>query len=136
MEQGLYNLILKTKEPSISKHRNGDATHMIYYPQQQFITIKRANFEEFWRGYCDLVYKGDGNYSIAEINTRDMPVLALLTFKFNKDNIGDLITLIEQERLVMSLRFNYLIPIVFRCCLEKLKGISSTKNRDSFFPDS
>ena len=89
MEQGLYNLILKTKEPSASKHRNGDATHMIYYPQQQFITIKRANFEEFWYGYCDLVYKGDGNYSIAEINTRDMPVLALLTFKFNKDNIGD-----------------------------------------------
>ena len=90
MDTSLQDLIRRTKDniPS-GKYRNADVSHVVLIPQQQFLTIRRDLLSEFWEGYCDLVYKGKGTYSIAEINEKDMPVIASMTFQFNRDNLTD-----------------------------------------------
>lgn len=90
MDASLHDLIRRTKDVNTGKYRNNDVSHVLFIPQQQFITIKRDRLEEFWEDYCKLVYKGEGVYSIAEVNGRDMPVVSTMTLQFNKDNVGDL----------------------------------------------
>ena len=90
MDNSLNDLIRRTRDnTSNSKYRNGDVSHVILIPNQQFITIKRTKLEEFWLDYCKMVYKGEGTYSLAEMNDRDMPVVVMMTFRFNRENISD-----------------------------------------------
>ncbi len=90
MDAALHELIRRTKDNVLTgKYRNQDVSHVILLPQQQFLTIRRDKLTEFWEGYCELVYKGEGTYAIAEVNERDMPVVTMMTFQFNKENIGE-----------------------------------------------
>jgi len=89
MDQAFHDLIKKTKDGAVGKLRYNNTSHVIFIPQQQFITIRRDKLGEFLEGYCSLVFKGEGMYSIAEMNERDMPVISLMTFQFNKVSIGD-----------------------------------------------
>ena len=90
MDAALHDLIRRTKDNTLAgKYRNGDVSHVIFLPQQQFLTIRRDKLSEFWEGYCRLVYNGEGIYALAEVNERDMPVVTGMTFQFNKDNVGD-----------------------------------------------
>ena len=100
MDTILYDLIRRTKDTASKNFRTSDVTHIAYVPTQQFITIKRENLQEFWEGYCKLVYKGDGTYSLAEMNEKDMPVVTIMTFQFNRESIADGVSLFTDKFLL------------------------------------
>lgn len=75
-----------------TKISNKEATHILTFPYQQYLAIDRSKMGNFWESYCQIAYndnKGKYNHqlALAEINQGDMPVISLITLKFNTENI-------------------------------------------------
>lgn len=88
MDAALHDLIKRTKDNTNFSRQRNNASHIMLIPQLQYISIRRDKYNEFWEGYCSLVYKGESTYALAEINTPDMPVVAIMTFQFNTNDVG------------------------------------------------
>lgn len=86
MDSSLHELLSQVKD------NKPGASHVTFIPQQQFHSIRRDRLGEFWEGYSRIVYKGEGIYSLAEMNQRDMPVVTIMTFEFNQNEGTDLFT--------------------------------------------
>lgn len=93
MDTRLHDLLRTTKSDDTPK--NSDAwTHMSMYSPHARWNIASSKLTEFWNGYCDIVYEGEGNYCIAEKPQGHMPIIADCTLKFyllenTKDTLYD-----------------------------------------------
>lgn len=58
-------------------------THLSMYGPHERWNIAQNKLAEFWRGYCDIVYQGNGNYSLAERPQEHMPVIYECKLQFD-----------------------------------------------------
>ncbi len=79
MDPALLDLLRKHHEPNTP-----ECTHVTTYGPNSKWSIPDANCESFWRSYCTLVdQKEDGNFCIAEMPKKHMPIMADFTLKFH-----------------------------------------------------
>lgn len=50
-------------------------THETFYDPSSKWIIEKQKYTDFWKKYCDIVYKGKGNYGIGEKIEESMPIL-------------------------------------------------------------
>ena len=97
MDANLHELLRNTRSEDLPQpgargykgQGNGPYTHVSLYGPHARWQIKTSKLTEFWHGYCDLVYEGTGNYSLAERPLDHMPVIAECTFKFIANDTPD-----------------------------------------------
>jgi phage/plasmid-associated DNA primase len=79
MDSALLDLLRKNHEQNASEF-----THLTTYGPSSKWSIPDANCESFWRSYCDLIGHGkDGNYCLAEMPKKHMPIMAEFTLRFH-----------------------------------------------------
>jgi len=79
MDPNLLDILRKNHEPNAPEF-----THLTTYGPNSKWSIPDVNCETFWRSYCNLVdQKEDGNYCLAEMPRKHMPIMADFTLKFH-----------------------------------------------------
>ena len=79
MDPHLLDLLRKHHTPNTP-----DFTHTTTYGPSARWCITDANYESFWRSYCNLVdEKEDGNFCLTEIPKDRMPIMADFTLRFH-----------------------------------------------------
>lgn len=85
MDPALQDLLRKHNEPN-----SQDFTHITTYGSTNSKwCISDANCESFWRSYCALINEKDGNFCLAEIPKKHVPIVADFTLKFHPLNDND-----------------------------------------------
>ena len=85
MDPSLLDLLRKYNEPNASEF-----THMTTYGPNSKWSISDSNMESFWRSYCNLIGQGkNGNYCLAEMPKKHMPVMAEFNLKFHPLENGE-----------------------------------------------
>lgn len=79
MDPGLLDLLRTHQEPNSQEY-----THITTYGPNSKWSIPDANYESFWRSYCNLVEdKEVSNLCLAELPKKDMPIMADFMLKFH-----------------------------------------------------
>lgn len=110
MDGDLYDLLRRTRSEDLQSgirgykgQENLPFTHISFYGPHARWQIKTSKLTEFWSGYCDIVYEGIGNYSLAERALDHMPIIAECTFRFLPR--GDLN--LYQDDFILSMVYCY-----------------------------
>ncbi len=79
MDPALLDLLRKHHSPT-----SDEFTHVTTYGPSSKWSIPDSNYESFWKSYCSLIYnKEGGNYCLAEIPKKHMPVVADFKLRFH-----------------------------------------------------
>lgn len=70
MDPRLHDLLRSIKNEELAPNpQRGETlsyTHFTYFGPKSRWNIPSSKFIDLWRGYCDLVYNGEGSYCLAE----------------------------------------------------------------------
>jgi hypothetical protein len=100
----LHDLLKTTKSDDSVMDTKGSTYISMYNPRSRWNISKLT---EFWNGYCDIVYEGNGNYCIAEIAEEYMPIIAECTLKFNQSEINDPNISIYDDDFLLAIAYCY-----------------------------
>lgn len=79
MDPALLDLLREHQESNSQEY-----THITTYGPNSKWCIPDGSYESFWRSYCSLVQeKEDGNFCLAELPKKHMPIMADFTLRFH-----------------------------------------------------
>jgi phage/plasmid-associated DNA primase len=87
MDSALYELIRDVKAKELADDgfgaNNSSFTHKTFFGPNASWTVDKENYTKLWSLYCEMVYKGKGNYCFGERVEENMPITVEATLTFN-----------------------------------------------------